>query len=91
MSMLYNNLVSHIAECKMAVRKSNNCDGGCITRELDKQEWKSEIFVVGQVMYWPTLYIYVMKQLWQQLSGLDGDALALMNSLLEPDKCISRN
>ena len=32
-----------------------------------------------------------MKQLWQRLSGLDGDALALMNSSLELDKGIGRN
>ena len=32
-----------------------------------------------------------MKQLWQQLPGLDGNALALMNYLLEPDEGISRN
>jgi len=32
-----------------------------------------------------------MKQLWQRLPGLDSDALAFMNSSLEPDKGVSRN
>ena len=32
-----------------------------------------------------------MKQSWQQLPGLDGDALALVNSSLEPDEGVSRN
>ena len=32
-----------------------------------------------------------MKQLWQRLSGLDSDALALMNSSLELDEGIGRN
>ena len=68
MVILCNDLVSHIAEHKIAMGKSNNCDGGCTARELDKQEWKSEIFVVEQVTYWPALsqaHIYVVKQLWQ--------------------------
>jgi len=32
-----------------------------------------------------------MKQSWQQLPGLDSDALALMKSLLELDEGVSRN
>ena len=32
-----------------------------------------------------------MKQSWQRLPGLDGDALALVNSSLEPDKGVCRN
>ena len=32
-----------------------------------------------------------MKQLWQQLPGLDGNALALVNSSLELDEDVSRN
>ena len=32
-----------------------------------------------------------MKQSWQPLPGLDGDALALVNSSLEPDEGVSRN
>ena len=36
-------------------------------------------------------HIYVMKQLWQRLPGLDSDALALMNSLLEPNEGVGRN
>ena len=36
----------------LTVRKSNNCDRGCVTGRLGKKEWKSEIFVVGQVMCW---------------------------------------
>ena len=32
-----------------------------------------------------------MKQSWQQLPGLDGDALALVNSSLEPDEGVGRN
>ena len=39
--------MSHIAGHKIAMGKSNNCDGGCVTGRLEKQEWKSEIFVVG--------------------------------------------
>jgi len=39
--------VSHIAGFKMAMGKSNNCDRGCVARRLEKQEWKSEIFMVG--------------------------------------------
>ena len=48
--MLYNNSVSYIVGYKTAVEKSNNHDGGCVTRGLDKQEWKSEIFVMEQVI-----------------------------------------
>jgi len=36
MTTLCDDSVSHIAECKMAVGKSNNCDGGCITGRLEK-------------------------------------------------------
>jgi len=32
-----------------------------------------------------------MKQLWQRLPGLDGDALALVNSSLELDEGVDRN
>ena len=32
-----------------------------------------------------------MKQLWQRLPGLDGDALALVNSSLKLDEGVSRN
>ena len=32
-----------------------------------------------------------MKQSWQQLPGLDGDALAIVNSSLEPDEGVGRN
>ena len=32
-----------------------------------------------------------MKQSWQRLPGLDGDALALVNSSLEPDEGVGRN
>jgi len=46
MVTLCDDLVSHITGCKMAIRKSNNCDGGYITGRLEKQEWKSKIFVV---------------------------------------------
>jgi len=30
--------VSYIAGHKMAMGKSNNCDGGCVTGRLEKQE-----------------------------------------------------
>jgi len=36
--VLCDDSVSHIAECKTAVEKSNNCDGGCVTGRLEKQE-----------------------------------------------------
>ena len=50
MTTLCDDSVSHIAGHKTAVGKSNNCDGGCVARRLEKQEWKSEIFVVVQLM-----------------------------------------
>ena len=52
MATLCDDSVSHIAGRKTAVGKSNNCDRGCVTERLEKQEWKSEIFVVGRVMCW---------------------------------------
>ena len=53
MATLCDDSVSHIAGCKTAVGKSNNCDGGCVAKRLEKQEWKSEIFVVAQLICWP--------------------------------------
>jgi len=38
MAILCDDSVSHIAGSKMAVGKSNNCDGGYVTGRLEKQE-----------------------------------------------------
>jgi len=82
--MLCDGLLSHVPGHKTAIGVSNHCNGGCIPKKLEKQEWRCETIIVAEAMCWPCFWFsgasVCDKQSWQRLPGLDNGTVSLANS-----------